>query len=122
VTASASWAFGDQGAGGMGIPIGKPLHSLRRHTSVGDFSGSSMSGQQQERLARFYGLSRHERIRGAEYDSFVEAFVDAVPALAERLAGRIERKCGPAAGTLSRPALHVQRRHPRHGRRCNSQL
>jgi malate dehydrogenase (oxaloacetate-decarboxylating) len=74
--------LGDQGVGGMGIPIGKlslytacagipPYLTLPIMLDVGT--------DNQERLndPLYLGL-RHERVRGSEYQDFVDRFVDAL--------------------------------------------
>jgi malate dehydrogenase (oxaloacetate-decarboxylating) len=74
--------LGDQGAGGMGIPIGKlslytalagihPLKCLPVFLDVGTDNA--------DRLANSLYLGwKHERVRGAEYDKFVDRFVHVV--------------------------------------------
>jgi malate dehydrogenase (oxaloacetate-decarboxylating) len=74
--------LGDQGLGGMGIPVGKlslytlccgihPARTLPVFLDVGTDNRDRLDDP-------IYLGWRHERIRGAEYDDFIEAFVHAV--------------------------------------------
>jgi malate dehydrogenase (oxaloacetate-decarboxylating) len=74
--------LGDQGAGGMGIPIGK----MALYTALGGIPPEDClpvlldaGTENEERLKDpIYVGWRHCRVRGQDYDDFVEAFVSAV--------------------------------------------
>jgi len=101
--------IGDQGAGGMGIPIGKlQLYSLiggiEPSRTLPVFLDAGTNNVDRLRAPDYIGW-RHERIGGDEYWSFVEAFVSAV----ERTLPRVLLQWEDFAKSHARPILERYR-------------
>ena len=111
--------IGDQGAGGLGIPIGK----LSLYTLIGGIHPArtlpivlDVGTNNTERLndPEYLGW-RHERITGQDYFDFVDQFVQAVkqelPRNMPAVGGFRDSACPADTPALSRSVIDVQRRH-----------
>ena len=108
--------IGDQGAGGLGIPIGK----LSLYTLIGGIHPArtlpivlDVGTNNTERLndPEYLGW-RHERITGQEYFDFVDQFVQAVkqelPWNLPAVGGFRDSACPPDPQALSRSVIDLQ--------------
>ncbi len=116
--------LGDQGAGGMGIPIGKlslytacaGIHPEQTLPILLDLGTSNP-----ERLADpLYIGWRHERVCGAEYDAFIEEFVSAVATRWPDVLLQWEDFAGANAGRLRHRPVRSKPRDsgPLEARKC----
>ena len=118
--------IGDQGVGGLGIPIGK----LSLYTLIGGIHPTrtlpivlDVGTNNEERLRDPAYLGwHHERITGADYDDFVDRFVQAVkqelPGTLPAMGGFRDAACPADPRTLPGSVADLQRRHPGHCGGC----
>ena len=117
--------IGDQGVGGIEISIGKlavytaaaGIHPRRVIPVVLDVGHGQPARCS---TTRMYLGNRHARVRGQDYDEFIDAYVrtatEAVPPRDAALGGLRGRATRGASSTGTPTGVHLQRRHAGHGR------
>ena len=102
----------------------RALHRLRRRSAaILPADHARCRDQQSRRCSRIRSISAcaRTRVRGADYDAFIDEFVDgragALSQVLHPMGGFRQHQRGADPRALPRQDLHLQRRHPGHGGR-----